>query len=196
MNPANLITGLRFVLVPLIAAAIWRYNATYPDGGEMWRLVAFWVFAVAILTDFLDGYVARRFNCITKIGALIDPLADKIQCVLAIIALTLASRSFEPVMLWYPALIVTKEVITGAFAFTIRKKIPLSSFKPLIIGKVSVWFQAGAIMWLLLKWPRGYVIYSASGFIPAIVIITYIYLWISYTKGRKGNWEPLVEIKE
>ena len=196
MNPANLITGLRFVLVPLIFAAIWRYNATYPVGGEMWRFVAVWAFAVAILTDFLDGYVARRFNCATKIGALIDPLADKVQCVLAIIALSLARRSFEPVKVWYPALIVTKEIITGVLAFAIRRKIPSSGFKPLIIGKVSVWFQAGAIMWLLLKWAKGYVVYTISGFVAAIVIITYIYLWISYMKGRKNNWEPLAEVKE
>jgi CDP-diacylglycerol--glycerol-3-phosphate 3-phosphatidyltransferase len=67
LNPANLLTLLRLVLVPVFA--VWMLEDRFQP--------ACLVFAVAAATDFLDGWVARRFGYVTALGVFIDPLADK-----------------------------------------------------------------------------------------------------------------------
>ncbi len=64
----NLLTILRFILTPI---------CIYFLIGEDWRFVALSVFIVASITDFLDGYIARKYNIVSKSGAFLDPLADK-----------------------------------------------------------------------------------------------------------------------
>ena len=193
MNPANLLTALRFVLIPTVLAAIWRYSSTYPEGGEMWRYAACWLVLVAAISDVLDGYVARRFNYCTKIGSFFDPVVDKLGNGLVIIALTAARRAFEPVMLWYPAVIVLKELIMAAGILCMRKKVLSNGFTSLMIGKLSSFFQTAVIMWLLLKWPKGYIIYGVSGFVAVVAAVVYIRFWVSMTQEGKETWKPLTE---
>ncbi len=193
MNPANLITALRLVVIPIVLAAIWRYNSTYPEGGEMWRYAACWLVFGAVISDVFDGYIARRFNYCTKMGSVFDPIVDKLGNGLVIVALTAARRSFEPVMLWYPAVVILKELIMAAGILYMRKKVLSNGFKSLMIGKVSSFFQTAVIMWLLLKWPRGYIVYSFSGFVAVAAAVTYIYLWVSMAQEGKETWKPLTE---
>jgi cardiolipin synthase len=193
MNPANLLTALRLVLIPVVLAAIWRYNSMYPEGGEMWRYAACWLVLVAAISDVLDGYVARRFNCRTRIGSLFDPIVDKLGNGLVIIALTAARRSFEPVMLWYPAVVISKELIMAVGILYMRKEVLSNGFKSLMIGKVSSFFQTAVIMWLLLKWPRGYIIYGFSGFVAVVAAVLYVRLWVSIAQEGRETWRPLTE---
>ena len=73
MNIANRLTILRILLiVPFIIILIWKSE------DFSYRLIAFVIFGIASITDFLDGYLARKFNLITNFGKLMDPLADKI----------------------------------------------------------------------------------------------------------------------
>ena len=72
-NIANLLTGLRIVLVPVFLAALF-----VGDGHETrWRIIAFVVFAAAVITDRFDGEIARSFDMVTEFGKLADPIADK-----------------------------------------------------------------------------------------------------------------------
>ena len=120
-------------------------------------------------------------------------LADKLGNGLVIIALAAARQSFEPVYLWYPAIIIAKELMMVVGSLTIIKKTPPKGFKPLIIGKVSAIVQALAIMWLLLKWPKGIIVYSFSAFVAVLTVILYFHMWLSYFHGGKKNWKPLAE---
>lgn len=182
MNPANLLTTLRLILIPLVLCGIWRYN----NGDcEIWRIIAVLTAVIASSTDLLDGYIARRFNCVSKIGAIYDPIVDKIGCVSAIIMLSLARTSFEAVMLWYPSVIIAKELITMVGAILLRKKTPPKGFKPLVLGKLSASLQAVVIIWLLLKWPSGYILYTISGIVASLAAVAYIYLGISLFYGGK-----------
>lgn len=73
LNIANVLTGLRLVLVPVFLAALF-----VDDGGSVgWRLVAAGIFAVAAVTDRLDGQLARSRGLVTAFGAVADPIADK-----------------------------------------------------------------------------------------------------------------------
>ncbi len=83
-NVANALTLLRLLLVPVFAWALVQENGTDTD----WRLTAFAVFAVASLTDRLDGDLARRRGLVTEIGKLADPIADKALTGTALVGLS------------------------------------------------------------------------------------------------------------
>ena len=189
MNPANLVTTLRLLLIPFVLIGIWRYDN---DAEEIWRIIAILAAIVASLTDSIDGYVARRFNYVSKIGAIYDPIVDKIGCVAAIIMLAIARNSFEPVAFWYPSVIIAKELIMTVGAILLRKKAPPKGFKPLVFGKISAFLQAATIIWLLLKAPHGYIIITISGAVAFLAGVAYIYLGISLIYGV-GTWgkQPL-----
>jgi cardiolipin synthase len=104
-NVPNLITGLRFALIPVLAVLLItrRYEA------------AFGLFVVSALSDLADGFIARRWNLATRFGAIADPVADKLT--MLTVALVLASQSLVPV--WLAAAIVARDIliVAGALAF-------------------------------------------------------------------------------
>lgn len=84
-NVANVLTGLRIVLVPVFLVALF-----VGDGHETyWRVVAFIVFATAVITDRFDGAVARSYDMVTEFGKLADPIADKALIGAALVGLSL-----------------------------------------------------------------------------------------------------------
>src|SRR5690606_10854774 len=101
-NVANVLTLLRVALVPLFAAAL------LVDGGEHlgWRLVAAGLFALAAVTDRLDGALARRRGLVTDFGIIADPIADKLLIGTALVVLSVLGD----VWWWVTALILLREV--------------------------------------------------------------------------------------
>ena len=73
LNAANALTALRLLLVPVFAALVVASELTHAG----WRVAACLVFALASLTDFVDGWIARRFALVTSVGKVADPIADK-----------------------------------------------------------------------------------------------------------------------
>ena len=101
MNTPNKLTVLRIFLVPVFIALFYIYRETYISGI---------VFAIAALTDTLDGYLARKYNQITVFGKFMDPLADKLLVSSALICM------IEMGMLpaWIVIIIISREfIITG-----------------------------------------------------------------------------------
>lgn len=105
-NPANLITAARILASPIAFLLILRNEAT---GGASWTVfILGWIFAA---TDLLDGWLARRFDLISRSGAFLDPLADKIVVIGAMICLVVVDRYH-----WIPvALIAVREVVITGF---------------------------------------------------------------------------------
>src|SRR6185312_7860159 len=103
VNVPNVLTVLRILLVPVLVVAL--LDAT-PSGD----LLAAIVFAVASLTDLLDGYLARTRNAITTFGKLMDPIADKLLVVAALIALVSLSR----LAAWVAMVIIAREFAVTA----------------------------------------------------------------------------------
>jgi cardiolipin synthase (CMP-forming) len=101
----NLITGLRFLLIPLLVLLLveQRFGA------------AFAVFIVSAVSDLADGLIARHWNFRTRLGAIADPLADK----LTMLAVTLALASQALIPLWLATAIVARDlvIVAGAVAF-------------------------------------------------------------------------------
>ncbi|MGI8430554.1 MAG: CDP-diacylglycerol--glycerol-3-phosphate 3-phosphatidyltransferase [Solirubrobacteraceae bacterium] len=97
LNVPNVLTMLRILLVPVLVVALLDQT----DGG----LLAAGVFAVASLTDAIDGYLARSRNSVTTFGKLMDPIADKLLIVAALVALVSLAR----LQAWVAMVIIARE---------------------------------------------------------------------------------------
>jgi CDP-diacylglycerol--glycerol-3-phosphate 3-phosphatidyltransferase len=140
LNIANMLTGLRVLLVPVFLVAL------FVDGGTHtgWRLVAFAVFVVAALTDRLDGELARRRGLVTAFGTMVDPIADKALTGSALVALS----AYGHLPWWVTGVILVREWGVTALRFWVIRYgiIPASRG-----GKVKTALQIAAIAWYL--WP-------------------------------------------
>lgn len=112
-NIANALTVLRMVLVPVFLVALFH------DDGEdtAWRVLAFVAFAVASVTDRVDGELARRRGLVTDFGKIADPIADKAMTGMAFIGLAIIA-DFLPAWLWW---LITGVVLFREWVVTIAR---------------------------------------------------------------------------
>ena len=122
MTTANKVTILRILLVPFFVTQLLYYGRT---GGETYRFLALLAFCIASILDGVDGYIARRYNQKSELGAILDPVADKLLLVSALILLTVDYGSrFRPIPLWLTGTIVGRDFIV-------------------LLGVVTIYFSAG-----------------------------------------------------
>jgi cardiolipin synthase len=137
LNLPNLISLARLLLVPL---AIWLILAGRYG-------VAFWILVLAGISDALDGFIAKRFDCRTRLGALLDPVADKAMLVSVYITLGMAHQLWG----WLVILVVFRDIlIVGGFlviqAFAVSKH-----YDPLYISKINTGFQITLVGFVLAR---------------------------------------------
>jgi len=112
-NIANILTFLRLLLVPVFVVLLVA-NGGHSDG---WRTLAFAAFAVACVTDLVDGDLARRRNLVTEVGKIADPIADKALTGAALIGLS----SLADLPWWVTVVVLARELgITALRFFVIR----------------------------------------------------------------------------
>lgn len=143
MNTPNKLTILRMILVPFFLVSF--YIEIKNLGSAL--IISTIIFAVASITDFFDGYLARKYNLVTDFGKFMDPLADKILVAAAMICLVGASR----MPAWMAVLIISRE-----YAISILRAIAASSGKVIAAssgGKIKTVTQIIAIIMLLLNIP-------------------------------------------
>ena len=137
-NISNLLTISRIFIAPFIVLGIF-YN--------YWYLV-FFLLVVAGLTDFFDGYLARKFNQGTVLGACLDPIADKILLVSTFSALAMIDSPSFKVPFWFVFFLFFREIIIlggTLFLFLTGKDFKVS---PSIAGKMTTFFQLSFIFWI------------------------------------------------
>ena len=142
-NLPNILTSIRILLVPILVVVL----LTKFDGKEFVGLA---LFLIAALTDFLDGYFARRWNLVSRFGQLLDPAADKILTAAALISLVeLDGGNGRPLApAWMVAAMIAREFAVSAlrsFAASEGQVIPASWS-----GKVKTTTQIVAISFLLI----------------------------------------------
>ena len=136
----NKLTLLRMALIPLIVLL-------YPWGNRSLQILCGILFWIAAVTDFFDGYIARRYNIETAIGAVLDPISDKLLTTCSVIVLT--NSGLIPA--WIACIILSREIAISAlrlFAKEYDFTISVSQ-----IGKFKTSFQGLAIFILLLNFP-------------------------------------------
>ena len=160
----NALTVLRILMVPLFLVFL------LADGGNdvtlrWWALV---VFLVAMFTDFVDGYLARRNNLITNFGKIADPIADKSLMAAALIGLAIIVE----LPWWVPVIILVREFgITVLRFFMIRIAVMPASRG----GKIKTVLQTAAIALYLLIFPLSDVV------APVVYTILLVFAWITMT---------------
>ena len=127
----NVLTLVRLILIPFFVAASVRGHFTE----------AFILFVAAGLTDAVDGYVARRFNQRTKLGAFLDPAADKLMMVSAYIVYTLPWVANQAIPHWLTFTIFLRDVLIVVFAYLLYTRVHITRFPPSIPGKISTLLQ-------------------------------------------------------
>ncbi|PKO45704.1 MAG: CDP-diacylglycerol--glycerol-3-phosphate 3-phosphatidyltransferase [Betaproteobacteria bacterium HGW-Betaproteobacteria-22] len=147
-NIPTMLTWLRIILIPVFVIIF--YLPTNPQ--EFGAIPAHWVnvtatiiFAVAALTDWLDGYLARRWNQTSSFGAFLDPVADKLMVAAALIVLV----EFERVGAVVALIIIGREIAISALREWMAGEGQRSSVGVAMIGKVKTAVQMIAILFLL-----------------------------------------------
>ena len=169
MNVPNILSLARVFLAPLVLLFLsLRIDAPMPDfhffdylpfevEPPSWGdLLAGAVFIVAAVTDSLDGYIARKHRLVTTLGKFIDPLADKVLVIAAMIALVELNR----IPAWIVLVIITREfVVTGLRLVAAAEGVVISASKS---GKLKTVLQIVALSMLILKVPGGMVVMWAA----------------------------------
>src|SRR5919198_32716 len=161
MNLPNALTLVRIFLVPLLVVVLLTQFAGHEIFGASKELIGAAIFGVASITDWLDGYLARRRRQVTWLGQMLDPIADKLLTSAAFISLV----QLELAPAWMVALIIGREFAVTALrslAYAKGITIPASS-----LGKFKMASQVTAILLLIL----------AGGPFPVLATPGYLVLW-------------------
>lgn len=140
MNLPTKITMVRIFLIPVFVA-LFFVNFPYH------RIVATAVFVLASLTDFLDGYLARKYNLVTDLGKFLDPIADKLLVACALVAVVLDTGKFQIAVAVCSMVILCRELLISGFRIVASSKnVVLAADK---LGKIKTVLQMLALIFLL-----------------------------------------------
>jgi CDP-diacylglycerol--glycerol-3-phosphate 3-phosphatidyltransferase len=164
MNLPNILTVSRIVLIPVFVAVFylpfdWHF------------FVSAGIFAVASLTDWLDGYLARRWNQSTPFGAFLDPVADKLMVA---VALTVLVEEHNSILMTLPAtIIIGREIVISALREWMAEMGNKTSVAVSLIGKIKTTAQMTSIT-LLLAFPlhtKGVVLGQVLLYVAALLTL-------------------------
>jgi cardiolipin synthase len=144
----NYITVFRIFLIPFFFGFLVYFDPTHPS----FRWWAFIIFLVAILSDALDGAIARLRQQQTKLGTFLDPLADKLLLLSGFLGIFFSQAFQIKPPLWVVIVIVFRDMflICGlAIIFLTMNRIPI---KPNLLGKLTTFFQMLTLLALLSGW--------------------------------------------
>lgn len=174
MTTANKITIARILLVPVFVVALLQYLG---GGRETWRWVALGVFVLAAMGDGLDGYVARRYHQKTDMGAVLDPVADKLLLVLGLVILTLNnSPRLDRIPLWLAGTVLGRDVMLLLLSVLVYFLVGHVSVRPHFSGKTATVLQMACVIWALLKGPTAWLFWLAAAATALTAFSGLIYL--------------------
>lgn len=156
----NILTFLRLLLIPVFVIAFYL-----PFGWANWLTAAIFLFAA--VTDWLDGYLARKMKQSSAFGAFLDPVADKLMVAAAL--LLLVSQYPSPWMAIAGIVIVSREILISALREWMAELGKRAAVKVSMVGKVKTTMQMVALL-ILLSQPPGY---------SAVVIVGFVLMYVA-----------------
>lgn len=181
MTTANKVTLSRMMLIPIFVIVL-MCNVPYGD------LIAMAIFALASLTDGIDGYIARKYNQVTDFGKFLDPLADKLLIATALICFVELQR----MPAWMAIIIIAREfIVTGLRSVAASKGIVIAA---IMTGKIKTCIQIAASICAFLFYGEAYVIGGYSIAWWAMLISTLFTIYSGYEYLKK-NWNIISESK-
>lgn len=181
MTTANKVTLSRMMLIPIFVIVL-MCNVPYGD------LIAMAIFALASLTDGIDGYIARKYNQVTDFGKFLDPLADKLLIATALICFVELQR----MPAWMAVIIIAREfIVTGLRSVAASKGIVIAA---IMTGKIKTCIQIAASICAFLFYGEAYMIGGYSIAWWAMLISTLFTIYSGYEYLKK-NWNIIAESK-
>ncbi len=172
-NLPNVLTYGRVAAVPIVVVCMF-----WPD--EFWmRWVALGIFAVAAITDFFDGYLARVWSQQSTLGRMLDPIADKLL-VAATLLMLVADRTINSWSIWAAIVILSREILVSGlreYLAELRVSVPVST-----VAKWKTTLQLVAIGFLIVG-PAG------EHVLPGTVMIGLVLLWIAALLTLYTGWD-------
>ena len=178
MNLPNRLTLFRIILVPFIIY--------YLNIGD--RNIALFLFLVASITDFLDGYISRKYNMVTNLGAFLDPMADKVL----ILSVFIEFVALDEIAAWIVSIVVSREMIVSILrAIAGNKGIVISAGK---FGKLKTVLQMVTIIFmlsshLLIKYEFGNLLSNIILILQYVMMIVTLFSGIEYIFINKEVFE-------
>lgn len=175
----NLLTLLRVALIPVFVIAFYLPF-------ENSRLICAWLFAIAAITDWLDGYLARKWQQTSPLGEFLDPVADKLMVAIALILLVQAEPS--PGLAIPAAVIIGREITVSALRewmaeLGARARVAVSN-----IGKIKTTAQMLAIFLLLIeRTPFGVPLFHIGWMLLWIAALLTLWSMVLYLKAAWPN---------
>lgn len=159
----NFLSILRILFSPLIVLLVSR---------DLWGYSTIF-FSIAAITDFLDGHLARKWKVESKLGLILDPLADKILIISVLSVLVFK----ELIPLWFLVIVVFRELAIVLGGFLIASKRGLSKIRPSIWGKLTTVAEIGLFFAILAgnfskKFPEATIIPTILGLVVILVIFS------------------------
>lgn len=170
MNFANKISTSRILSVPFFVASLIYYSAER----EFLRWIALAIFTLAVISDAVDGYIARKSKQQSKAGLVLDPLGDKLIIMSAFICLSFEKFAFR-FPLWVTFIVISRDLIIllGAIViFIVKKDINVSPTK---WGKFTTTFQMLAVLTLLLQIRAAFIFWWFAVIFTVISGLDYIH---------------------
>jgi len=150
MTTANKVTILRILLIPFFVVEALYY---VKSGKEEFRFFATVAFAVAAICDGVDGYIARHYNQRSELGAILDPLADKMLLVSGIVLFSFDHHPyFGSIPLYLTGTIIGRDLLILIGMVVIQMTVGKVKVRPHVIGKIATVLQMISLVWVLLKW--------------------------------------------
>jgi cardiolipin synthase len=149
MTAANKVTIARILLVPFFIMAVIYYTK---NGVEFYRWFAISCFALAAISDAIDGFIARHFNQWSELGTVLDPLADKLLLVSGIVLLALHNEPYlQPIPIWLIVTVLSRDVLLLLGYAVIHFVVGGMKIKPHFTSKAATVLQMAAVLWALFK---------------------------------------------
>jgi len=151
MTTANKVTIGRILLIPFFVVEVIYYMKT----GVGWhRLLAIAAFGIAAGCDGVDGFIARRFNQRSELGAILDPLADKLLLVSGIVLFSFSNPHFGSIPLWLTGTIIGRDLLILIGMAVIQMMAGKVKVRARMLGKAATVLQMLCVIWILLKWDQ------------------------------------------
>jgi len=147
LNLPNLLTWGRIILIPLLLVVYYLPERWMPDHGQ--NVIAAGIFALAAITDWLDGYLARSLQQTSAFGAFLDPVADKLMVATALLLLV----ALDNVPVFIAAIIIGREIAISALREWMAKLGESRSVAVSFVGKLKTTAQMISILLLLYNDP-------------------------------------------
>ena len=167
----NFLTLLRIAIVPFFVLAVFAHEFK----------LAVWIFVISGLTDVLDGWIARTFDLQSRIGALLDPLADKVLLTAAYISLAVPHGQAVVIPLWLAILTLFRDFVIMLMAFVFYMFEGIKSFPPTWAGKLTTVMHVVTVSLVLLAnvAPIPNIILQACFYVSFVMVVasgfSYIY---------------------